>query len=528
MTAKVRTAEANLERGGAADAASPSGKRRPPRRVQLLGLRTRIVLGFAVLMTIAALLSVFILRHVLLTRLDERVNQHLVQEVTELRQLIGGTYPDGSCVTDLDGDGSCDVGRDPQTGHPFGDDIEAVFRTFLQRNLPFEHEALLTFVGGEPFQPHPSVPLHPLFQEEDFRRLGAIQDAPARGRVHVDSVGQVEYLAVPVTGSAGAALGVFAVAELVDLQRADVREATYAAAVAGLTTVIVASVLAFFMIGRVLAPVRRVTQTAQAISGSDLTRRIEVDGRDEISELARTFNEVLDRLEQAFGAQRTFIDDAAHELRTPITIIRGHLELLGDDPQEWRETAAIVTDELDRMSRMVNDLLTLAKAERPDFLALDTVDVEHLTVDMLAKASALAARDWRLESVGSGEIVADRQRLTQAVMQLAENAVQHTGDAGQIGLGSRVQGGVARFWVRDTGPGIAPEDATHIFGRFSRAAIGRRRSQGAGLGLSIVRAIAEAHGGLVELHSRPGDGATFAVTVPVRPGRDHGQEEPQR
>ena len=108
--------------------------------------------------------------------------------------------------------------------------------------------------------------------------------------------------------------------------------------------------------------------TARSISETDLTRRIPVSGRDEIAELARTFNAMLDRLEAAFATQRAFVSDASHELRTPITIVRGHLELLGDDPQERRETIALVTDELDRMSRFVDDLLLLAKAERDDFL----------------------------------------------------------------------------------------------------------------------------------------------------------------
>ena len=518
------TTEGGLAHSADVDASKPSAGRRQPWRVAFLGLRTRIVVGFAVLMAIAAMLSVVILRQVLLVRLDERVNEHLVQEVTELRQLVGGRYPDGTCVTDLDGDGSCDVGRDPETGEPFGDDIEALFRTFLRRNVPFEHEALLAFVDGEPFRPYEDAPLHPLFDEERIRRLGAVNDAPLRGRVDVDPVGAVQYLAVPVAGASGETLGVFAVAEFVDLQRADVDEATRAAAVAGICAVLVASVFAFLMAGRILAPVRTLSRTVGSISDGDFSQRIRVEGRDEISDLARRFNVMLDHIEDAFGAQRTFVDDAGHELRTPITIIRGHLELLGDDPQERAETVAVVTDELDRMSRMVDDLLTLAKAERPDFLALDTVDIEDLTVDLHAKASALAKREWRLECVGSGEVVADRQRLTQAVMQLAQNAVQHTCDGDRIGLGTRVRDGVACMWVRDAGPGVRPEDAARIFGRFARAAGSRRRSEGAGLGLSIVRAIAEAHGGTVELDSRPGNGAIFTLTVPVNAEPDAGQE----
>jgi two-component system, OmpR family, sensor kinase len=123
------------------------------------------------------------------------------------------------------------------------------------------------------------------------------------------------------------------------------------------------SLLAWRLAGRVADPVTALTRTARAISETDLSRRIPVRGRDEVAQLAATFNEMLERLERAFGSQRRFLDDAGHELRTPLTIVRGHLELLEDDPVERRETVALVMDELDRMGRIVNDLLLLAKRE---------------------------------------------------------------------------------------------------------------------------------------------------------------------
>ncbi len=226
---------------------------------------------------------------------------------------------------------------------------------------------------------------------------------------------------------------------------------------------------------------------------------------------------MLDRLESAFAGQRRFLDDAGHELRTPITIVRGHLELMGDDPQERRETLALVTDELERMSRLVDDVLTLAKAEQPDFLDLETVDVETLSREVFAKAAALAERDWQLGAVGRGMIVADRQRLTQALVQLAQNAVQHTAEGDSIALSSSVTEGRARFSVRDWGPGVSAAERERIFERFGRGTAARR--EGAGLGLAIVRAIAEAHGGGVELESRPGEGARFTLELPLDPPR---------
>lgn len=138
--------------------------------------------------------------------------------------------------------------------------------------------------------------------------------------------------------------------------------------------------------GRILAPVRMVRQTAEQIGESDLTRRLKVSGHDDVAALAHTFNHMLDRLENAFTTQRRFLDDVAHELRTPITVIRGHLELMDDREDEREATRALAVDELDRMSRIVGELLLLAKAERPDFLTLGETDLTDLVVDVGAKA----------------------------------------------------------------------------------------------------------------------------------------------
>ncbi|MDP9397246.1 MAG: HAMP domain-containing histidine kinase [Actinomycetota bacterium] len=224
---------------------------------------------------------------------------------------------------------------------------------------------------------------------------------------------------------------------------------------------------------------------------------------------------MLERLEHTFASQREFLQDAGHELGTPITTVRGHLELMSDDPDQRRETLALVTDELERMGRLVDDLLMLARSQRRDFLRLEDVDVAQLVQEATDKAVALAPRAWRVDEVAEGIACADRHRLTQALVQLASNAVQHTGSGDEIGLGSRAEGRHLSLWVRDTGPGVPPSEAEHIFEHFARGRSARRRSEGAGLGLPIVRAIAEAHGGHVALHSRPGGGATFTLVLPV-------------
>jgi two-component system, OmpR family, sensor kinase len=470
-----------------------------PRRL-LAGARTRVLLAFVILLALSTVASTLALRQILLARAGERVEEALVQEAQEFTALA-------------------EDGNNPLTGKKFGTDVEALFRVFLLRNVPTEGEAIFTFVDGRMYRATEEI----LPRESLRDRIMMLRNVtePRRGEVETNE-GWVRYLAVPLRVAGEQRRGVFVVTVNLEQERAEVVEAVQTAAGVSLAVLMIASALAWVIAGRVLDPLRTLRTTAHAITETDLTRRIDVHGDDEIAELGRTFNAMLDRLEAAFASQRAFVSDAGHELRTPITIVRGHLELLGDDPTEREETIALVTDELDRMARFVEDLLLLAKAEQGDFLHLAPIDLDVLTDELYAKAKALADRDWRLSGSGAGRVTADRQRLTQAVMQLAQNAAEHTGEGDRISLGSAISNGRAMFWVADSGPGIPEQEREQIFERFHRGGDGRRRSEGAGLGLSIVRAIAEAHGGRVELDSREGAGATFTLIVPTEPPEEDG------
>jgi signal transduction histidine kinase len=460
-------------------------------------VRVRILAGYIGMLALATVASIVIARQIVLARLDERIGEELVQETRELRRLATGV--------------------DPATGRAFGPDVRRIFRVFLERNIPARHEAFLTFVGGETFRRSSPV----LDRSYRIDRDAALTSQWAglrtsrRGSVQTPA-GSLEYLAVPLQAGGGLA-GVFVVAQLRDPEERELESAILAIAGVGVVVLLVGSIMAWRLAGSVLRPVRAVTETARSLSESDLSRRIPVEGTDEVAMLAATFNEMLDRLERAFAGQRRFLDDAGHELRTPITIVRGHLELLEDDPEPRRETLALVIDELDRMSRMVNELLELAKAEEPEFLAPESVELATLTNELHAKASALPGT-WLLEEHGEGVLVADRQRLTQALMQLAENAVRHAGSEQPVAIGSALTHGEARIWVRDRGPGLDPDEQQHLFDRFTRGKGGDRG--GAGLGLAIVKAIAEAHGGRVEVQSRRGAGSTFTIVVPAQPQRN--------
>jgi two-component system OmpR family sensor kinase len=457
---------------------------------QIRGFRSRLLFRYAVLLAIALLTSLFVARLILLSRVDDRINARLLKEVEELHVF------------------SSQAG--PLVKMEFHEHVKELLSSFLAVDPPGANESDLAFVDGQLLMRTPRRPPYRLDQDAALMAHWGVLTEPTAGEVDTPA-GPVDFRAVTLTSEDGSR-GVYVVAVFRELEQRDVNQATEAAAGIALAALVAGSLLAWTMISRALRPVAAVTRAAQSISETDLTRRIPVKGDDEIARLAATFNDMLDRLESAFATQRAFLDDAGHELRTPITVITGQLELLQDDPEQRRQTMSLVMDELDRMGRIVNDLLLLAKAQQPDLLQFDTVDVAPLTEEILSKAQSLSDRTWRLEAVGRGVIVADRQRLTEAVMQLADNGVKHASQGALI-LGSSVAGGLARFWVRDAGPGIAPEEQERIFGRFSRGRSNRR--EGAGLGLAIVRAIAEAHHGGVEIRSVFGEGSTFTISVPV-------------
>jgi two-component system OmpR family sensor kinase len=245
--------------------------------------------------------------------------------------------------------------------------------------------------------------------------------------------------------------------------------------------------------------------------------------------MATSFNAMLDRLEAVFRSQRAFVQDASHELRDPLTIVRGHLELLSGDPEEQRRTVALVIDEIDRMGGIVDDIQLLSDAEQPDFLRPEWVDIDVLAHELIAKASALAPRKWEMDQIADGTFFADRHRLTEGVMNLAHNAVQHTTERDTVAIGTALGEDTASLWVRDTGHGVSVSDQTRIFERFTRGKDAHRRYRGGGLGLAIVKAIAQAHGGQVLLESRLGEGSTFTIVVPRHPTEGvAGGQDPDR
>jgi two-component system OmpR family sensor kinase len=458
------------------------------------GIRTRVLVWYVVLLMLSMAITIVGLREILTTQLAADIDGALAQEVEEVRRLAGGV--------------------DPVTGRPFGDDAAAVFDTFFLQSVPGEYEALYAVVDGEPYKR--TVAPVSLFGEPDVLATWQAANAPVWGRLET-SAGPVRWLAVPL-GVGERQAGVFAAAYYEAARRSQIDQTIQVMLAVSAAVILLASVLAWAAAGRAIAPLRALTTTARGIGGGDLGARIPVEGTDEVAELTATLNSMLERLEAAFASQRAFLSDVGHELRTPLTIVRGHLELLDDDPVERKQTVQLVLDEVDRMSRYVADLLLIARAEQPDFLRREPLELAEFLDSLVARLRPLGERAWTVVPVRPVVIFADADRLTQAVVNLASNAVRHTAPGAVIELGASVDGADARLWVRDEGTGIAPEEQQRIFRRFAR---GRDRltsaSEGTGLGLAIVDAIAVAHGGRTELESVLGRGSTFTVVIPIEP-----------
>lgn len=468
-----------------------------------LSVRVRITAVVALLVTAGLVVAGVVVFTIESQRLDQEIAHRTDQQFTEFRKLQ-------------------DRGVDTETGRPFRSAPAMVVR-FLQRNVPDDDELLVAWWDGRAQKQSPAW--------DEISRSPQLADAvrpllDTNGSTRIDSdFGELEVSVQSVRqGDSSAAL---VVVTLLDVSRQGLHDTMRTYAIVALLVLLMVTAVAAFVSGRLLSPLRTLRETAEDISGTDLSRRLPVTGNDDITALTHTVNGMLDRLESAFVGQRQFLDDAGHELKTPLTVLSGHLELLDTaNDRDVAETRALLLDETDRMARLVGDLILLAKSDRPDFLKPGPFDVAALTADLVAKARALGGRGWAVDEVAEVKVVADEQRLTQAVLQLADNAVKHTAAGDTVAIGSSYDGVRLLLWVRDSGPGVPVADRERIFERFGRADV-PPDDEGFGLGLSIVDAIARAHGGEVTVEDAEPSGARFVVMVPAEEleSRPNSQED---
>ena len=310
-------------------------------------------------------------------RIDERIDRDLAQEIAEFRETAEGP--------------------DPRTGRPWTG-VRDLLVESLWRQEPDEHQTLFGLIDGHVACVPTGDPTIQLASDPTAVAVVAAAPAPGFGDLET-SEGRIRFATMPVEVAGSPGRGTFVAAYATAEEHAELADAIRTYAYVATATLVVVALGGWLVAGRLLAPIREVHRTAQRISETDLSRRIPERGRDDVSDLARTFNAMLDRLEGAFSAQRQLLDDVGHELRTPLTILRGHLELLDSgDVDDVERTRALLLDELDRMGRLVDDLVLLAKAERPDFLVRVETDLEGLTTDVLDKAQRMVTgRQWVLD-----------------------------------------------------------------------------------------------------------------------------------
>ncbi len=418
------------------------------------------------------------------------VDQRLTEQVNAARILA------------LEGDAS---------GHEFTttrDALEAIVATVL----PDRDGASLGILAGRAaFAPgvdmSVDLPSDPAFIE---RVLAEVSDGSVRVGTAVTSMGELRYIAAPV--AIDDERGVFLMAVDLRAALADFNGAfgTYALVAAGALAII--GLVGFATAGRLLAPIRRLRLAAEEITATQRATRIPVVGRDDVSELTITVNDMLDRLDTALTNQRRLLDDVQHELKTPITIVRGHLELLDPgDPADTEATRAIAIDELDRMAGLIEEIGVLAES-RMLVMRRDGIPSAELTAEVLAKAQGIPRHDWRSGGAAAAHVSVDRQKIVQAWLQLADNAAKYSPPGTPIFIGSTDLPGEVEFWVRDGGPGIPAGAEDRILERFGRA--DTTGVAGSGLGLSIVQSIVRAHGGRMVVASSV-NGSRIGFALPL-------------
>lgn len=298
----------------------------------------------------------------------------------------------------------------------------------------------------------------------------------------------------------------------------------------GVVTLLFAIVSGYILLRRVMSTVGDVTKTALQIAGGDLDQRLpQSKTSDELSELTDAFNRMISKLQGTLAAERQLLADVSHQLRTPLTVLRGNVELMEvsppSTPEEVDETVAILLEEIEFMSSLVDRLLYLERLSLPQYLSKEAIDVRSFLYDLYSAARVLGERTWVMGEVPDLVVRVDQASIRGALLNLIDNAFKATSEGEVIEIGARldVTGRWVELYVRDEGRGVPPEMLGRIFQRFETS--GALTSRGAGLGLAIVKATAEAHGGEARMESELGKGTTVVLAIPYADGRAEEDDE---
>ncbi len=284
---------------------------------------------------------------------------------------------------------------------------------------------------------------------------------------------------------------------------------------------LISAVGAIFLAGRALSPIAAITAQAKRISHENLSERLAFKSRDEVGQLALTFDTMLDRLQAAFEHERQFIGNVSHELRTPLSMLKAQISLALNRPRDSATLVQMVSamdGDVDRMARLVESMLTLIRTEATpiSFIAVDLSDLLNGLVSQLQPLAAERQITLALETPPSVRTPGDPDQLVQLFLNLLDNALKYSTAGGQVRVCLTVDRHECQITVKDTGVGIAPQELSQLFDRFYRADPSRtRQTGGVGLGLSIARAIVQQHSGRIQVQSQPGRGSLFTIFLPL-------------
>ncbi len=350
---------------------------------------------------------------------------------------------------------------------------------------------------------------------------GAVSPMTAEAGLSLVTDGDVTYrvVSVPITGAEGVRIGVFQSALATDETERVLDDLVIALALAVFVVIALAALLSGRVASAALRPLRQMASTAATVSTASLHQRVGYDGPDdELGVLAASLDSMLDRLESSFDEQKRFVADASHELRTPLTIISGHLEAAESqsDDHDRAESLRVAREEVTRMSRLVEDLLALARLDAGPPRSFQQLHLPTLATEVAHRANAIGSRIVQLRCEGDAWVMGDPDLLEHVALNLIGNAFQHTPETAEVTLSCTTEGASALLRVTDTGPGIAAEDLPRLFDRFFRASDARgTETEGSGLGLAIAKRLVELHNGTLSVNSREGEGTTFSVALPT-------------
>lgn len=453
------------------------------------------ILGWILIPVVLSMIATFAFSAVLLrNNLSEEVDQRLNQEAQELYLLA-------------------DRAIDPISGEAYSS-ARAILELYIRRSVPDSLESLFVMVNGEVLERSSGRDLPRLDRDAEFIEFIASRQEAELGD-YQSGENLVRYIVVPVAGSIDN--GHLVAAIFLDQEQQKVDALLTQLALLMLIALLSAAAAGWFVAGRILRPLRQLREITRRVKDGTTEERITgFNPNQEIGAIASDFNSMLDRTASAFASQRRFVDDAGHELKTPLTIVRGHLDLIKLDPTESTSSIAIVEDEVLRMTRIVQDLQTLTKSSQASFVQASPVEPSEIVDEVFVKTSPLAERNWSIEAQELGALPLDRQRMVQALLQLVDNAIKHTSTGDAIAIGCRSTGNSIELYVGDSGPGVPEESRVLVQERFARGAWTSQDTEGSGLGLAIVEAIAKGHNGELFIRDSVLGGAEVGIKLELK------------